>query len=111
LTDTVAALLTDRNKTHGSFAENAAYSQQIKRLFHSAPCWNGLNDVHKESLHMIALKLSRILSGQADHRDHFDDICGYARLAANSCGAKDGLKGFVATIHIAAPTSEPRKNT
>lgn len=88
MTDNTAALLVERNKTHGSFAENAAYSQEIKRLFHSAPCWNGLHDVHKESLHMIALKLSRILSGQADHDDHWSDVEGYARLAKNACGRR-----------------------
>ena len=88
MTDGTAALLTERHKTHGSFEENARYSQEIKRLFHAAPCWNGLHDVHKECLHMIALKLSRILSGQADYPDHFADIGGYARLAENACGRK-----------------------
>lgn len=85
----VAITLTDRAKTHGAFAENAAYAQQIKRIFHAAPCWNGLHDVHKEALHMIALKLSRILSGQADYKDHWQDIEGYSRLAHNACGRRD----------------------
>jgi hypothetical protein len=31
---------------------------------------------------MIALKLSRILSGKPDEQDHWDDIAGYARLAS-----------------------------
>jgi len=79
----VSVILFDRNKVHGSFADNAAYSQQIKRIMHSAPCWNGLHDAHKEALHMIALKLSRILSGMAEHDDHWADIEGYARLAQN----------------------------
>ncbi len=92
-TNNVTALLVERNKTHGSFAENAAYSQQIKRLFHAAPCWNGLHDVHKEALHMIALKLSRILSGQADFNDHWDDIVGYGKLASNACGRRFGATG------------------
>jgi hypothetical protein len=82
--DSITPTLVERNKIHGSFAENANYSQQIKRLFHSAPCWNGLHDVHKECLHMIALKLSRILSGQAEYDDHWHDIEGYARLASNA---------------------------
>jgi len=34
---------------------------------------------------MIALKLSRILSGQADFKDHWDDIAGYAKLASEVC--------------------------
>jgi hypothetical protein len=93
MTDSTAALLTERDKTHGPFADNAAYSQQIKRLCHSAPCWNFLHDVHKESLHMIALKLSRILSGQADHEDHWADIEGYARLGKAACGRREVKRG------------------
>ena len=34
---------------------------------------------------MIALKLSRILSGQANFKDHWDDISGYAKLASEAC--------------------------
>ena len=81
-------LLIERNKTHGDFAMNARFSQDLKRLMHSAPCWTQLHDVHKESLHMIALKLSRILSGQADFTDHWSDICGYSKLAENACGRR-----------------------
>jgi Domain of unknown function (DUF6378) len=89
MTDGTIAVLTARNKTHGSFAENARHSQDLKRQFHAAPCWNGLHDVHKEALHMIALKLSRILSGQAEFDDHWTDIEGYARLGRNACGRRD----------------------
>jgi Domain of unknown function (DUF6378) len=81
MTDT---LLAERHRTHGSFADNARYSQAIKELMHSAPHWPTLSDVHKEALEMIALKLSRILSGQASFEDHWADIAGYARLAATA---------------------------
>ena len=36
---------------------------------------------------MIALKLSRILSGQSNFKDHWDDIAGYAKLASEACPA------------------------
>jgi hypothetical protein len=77
-------LLVERQKTHGSFATNAMISQQLKAIFHH---WLGSppNSVHQEALDMIALKLSRILSGQADHKDHWDDIAGYAKLASEAC--------------------------
>jgi Domain of unknown function (DUF6378) len=75
-------LLQERGRTHGSFATNALLSQHMKMLFRSAPGWNGLSDIHKESLEMIALKISRILSGQAQFEDHWDDVAGYARLGA-----------------------------
>ena len=78
-------ILSERNKTHGEFADNARFSQEMKRLFQSSDYWEGLSDVHKESLDMIALKISRILSGQADFKDHWLDICGYSKLGENAC--------------------------
>jgi hypothetical protein len=41
--------------------------------------------VQREALDYIAGKLSRILSGQPGHADHFRDIAGYAELAAREC--------------------------
>jgi len=81
MTDGTAALLTERNKTHGAFSNNALISQQIKRMIHCSPGWTGLCDEHKEALDMISMKLSRILSGHAEYEDHWDDIAGYAMLA------------------------------
>ena len=79
-------LLVEREKTHGLFAANARYSQKIKDIFEDAAETHGnFDDVHLEALDMIALKLSRILSGQANFRDHWDDIAGYAKLASEAC--------------------------
>lgn len=78
-------LLAERQKTHGSFNQNAAISQAIKHLFHSYGAYPAENPVYCEALDMIALKLSRILSGQAHFKDHWDDIAGYATLAAGAC--------------------------
>lgn len=78
-------LLIEREKTHGSFHTNARIAQAIKIIFHEniEPC--GFRDVHREALDMIALKLSRILSGQANFKDHWEDISGYAKLASEAC--------------------------
>lgn len=73
------ALLTERNSTHGSFVRNAEISQQIKMLIERYGA--DLHVVQREALDMIALKMSRILSGQAAFADHWDDIAGYAVLA------------------------------
>ena len=81
-------LLVEREKTHGDFRSNAAISQRLKRYMqdqNSHECTTKFSDVHQECLDMIALKLSRILSGQANFRDHWDDIAGYAKLASEAC--------------------------
>lgn len=77
------ALLHARNATHGDFAQNAAISQAFKALMYTTPGWKNLSPVQRESLEMISLKLSRILSGKASVSDHWDDIAGYAKLAAD----------------------------
>lgn len=80
-------LLVEREKTHGSFAHNAMISQELKAIF--AQPRPGVHppsrSEHREALDMIALKLSRILSGQADFKDHWQDISGYALLAMEAC--------------------------
>lgn len=47
-----------------------------------------LDDVQRESLSMIFHKIGRILAGDPNFRDHWDDIAGYAKLAADRCKPK-----------------------
>ena len=80
-------LLVEREKTHGSFERNAEVSQKLKAIFYFYHDneKEKLRPIHREALDMIALKLSRILSGQANYKDHWDDIAGYAKLASEAC--------------------------
>lgn len=80
---TAEKLLNERQATHGSFADNARNGQALRELFHNSKGWVGASDRQREALSYIAGKLSRILSGQADHKDHWDDIAGYAILACH----------------------------
>jgi hypothetical protein len=79
----IEGLLAERGKTHGRFATNAQLSQHLKDLFRSAPGWPAMSDVQREALDCIALKVSRILSGDSRFADHWDDIAGYARLGGS----------------------------
>lgn len=82
-------LLQERQTTHGSFTKNAVISQELKTIFDENLEFRGasteVHSVHREALDMIALKLSRILSGHANFKDHWDDIAGYAKLASEVC--------------------------
>jgi hypothetical protein len=78
------SLLADRQTTHGDFESNARISQALKAVIHYYT-QKDVVEVHRESLDMIALKISRILSGQSDFAEHWDDIAGYAKLAAKAC--------------------------
>ena len=78
-------LLVEREKTHGSFEDNAAISQAIKQIILGSKQVHVMKWTQHEALDMIALKMSRILSGQALTKDHWDDIAGYAKLGSEAC--------------------------
>ena len=79
-------MLASRNTTHGDFELNAYVSQTIKSPFRATGA--GLTSVQREALDLIATNLSRIASGKADFRDHWDDIIGYASLALRDIEAR-----------------------
>jgi hypothetical protein len=99
----IEKLLTDRHATHGAFVDHATATQDLKMMFHnhierrqtrnqlelSAPA--------HEAIEMILHKIGRIVAGQWDFRDHWDDIAGYARLVADECGLKEMEKELVRT--------------
>jgi hypothetical protein len=78
-------LLETREQTHGSFEQNAIISQDLKGAFRNVPGWKRLTDVERECLDMIALKVSRILSGKSLEHQHWEDVVGYASLALEKC--------------------------
>lgn len=91
-----AALISERKKTHGDFTYHAMAAQGIKYFmkdFHIVDsasdvpvrAWEKLTVIQQESLDMIAHKIGRILAGDPDFRDHWDDIAGYAKLVADRC--------------------------
>ena len=75
-------VLAEREATHGNFAATALIAQRFKDVSKNTPNWNSnLTDVQRESLELIFTKVARILSGDPNHADVWDDIEGYARLA------------------------------
>lgn len=73
-------LLQEREKTHGNYGETAQTAQMLKRLIRHAPAYTDMSERQKESLDMIAVKLSRIMCGDPHEPDHWRDIAGYALL-------------------------------
>lgn len=75
----VADILAVRGKTHGPWDAQAYAAQEIKNAIHR---WDtkGLPGPQIEALEMIAVKISRILQGNANEPDHWNDIAGYSAL-------------------------------
>ena len=89
--DTVDAILDSRAKDYGAFADNARLAQALKRAMadHADEMGSLFSDEQWEALEMIASKMSRIVNGNPDKIDNWDDIAGYAKLVA------DQLRGRV----------------
>ena len=79
----VRTILRERGAVHGDFSEHARVTQALKRAARDSLNWAKLSDAQKEAVEMILHKLGRVLAGDPDHRDHWDDTAGYATLAAD----------------------------
>ena len=71
-----------KEQENGPFQDQAIASQMIKDLCRDCGIWGDLTDVQKEALDMIAHKIARILAGNQDNKDHWDDIAGYSSLVS-----------------------------
>ena len=83
-------LLRERGTTHGNWATQSEGAQRIKAAFEDCPNWASLKPGQKEALQLIATKISRILHGNPDERDHWCDLSGYADLAVAQIDATSG---------------------
>jgi Domain of unknown function (DUF6378) len=84
--DATAELLAERAKTHGSFEVHARVTQDLKTVIeHERLKWESLCFRHQEALHMITHKIGRIMAGDPNWKDHWDDIAGYAKLGSEAC--------------------------
>jgi hypothetical protein len=79
----VEKTLAERESQYGTFADNSAVIQALKRVIHEAHGYTALKDDQRESLDLIATKMGRILGGNPDHIDTWHDISGYAVLVEN----------------------------
>ena len=84
----VDKVLDARADQYGSFMQGADIAVRIKGIMHNAIA---RKDIHLYpdqllALDMIAVKISRIVNGNASHRDSWLDIAGYAKLVADRLG-------------------------
>lgn len=85
-------LLIERGKTHGDFKQQFDTAQKLKEILYH----NSRHDfeastqgrIMQEALQSIALKMSRIVTGDPMCIDHWRDIAGYATLVAEMLEGK-----------------------
>lgn len=72
--------LKNRRSTHGPMVCTSSITQTLLRVLDKEGGFRELPDIHKECLHMICNKMSRIVCGNALNEDNPHDIAGYATL-------------------------------
>ena len=78
--------LKERGKTHGDWLKQSHLTSEIKNAInYRESYYEPMEACKKEALDMIAVKISRIVCGNSNEKDHWRDIQGYAKLAEGSC--------------------------
>ena len=87
----VDTIIDQRAEQYGSYMASANVAIRLKGIMHNAIAQQDLHLAPDQllSLDMIAVKISRILTGNPSHVDSWLDIAGYAKLVA------DRLQGTV----------------
>ncbi len=96
---TLESTLESRGSTHGDPVDQATAAQELKCVIVKNTT-NGLNSMSQECLDMIALKISRIITGDFQFADHWHDIAGYATLAQKAIPLPDGVAAHVPEIDL-----------
>ena len=82
-------LLFERAKTHGSYIEQSLVAQRLRGILYSGSKCKEMNSQQQEALFQICTKLSRIVCGDPDFLDHWEDLIGYARLGLYGCSSQN----------------------
>jgi hypothetical protein len=86
---TTDSILDARAKTYGPFRDVSELTLTLVDAMNARREKDSLADDQSVALYMIQHKIARIITGDADHIDSWDDIAGYAKLVA------DRLRGII----------------
>lgn len=81
-------LLAERGSKYGDYTHGAQIMQNILRACESSRNWKDLPDQQRSAFQLIALKFSRILNGDYNLKDNWEDVAGYAKLVADRIETK-----------------------
>lgn len=100
-------ILDERGNRYGDFASNATTTQLIKQAINLGDTADKLAFYQRESLEMIAHKISRIVNGDANYMDSWVDIVGYAQLVIDKLQHdKDEIQQLLNDTNYIFPENE-----
>lgn len=83
MSDNIQETLNERKRTHGEFEENARATWAMMEVLQAERNWPTLSASKRHACYMIVHKLARIIVGDEDYVDNWDDIQGYAKLVSD----------------------------
>lgn len=83
----IAEILLERGNRYGGFVSRSNVTMSLKRIIYQHE--RKLADDQIEALHMICSKIGRILNGDPNYADSWEDIAGYAKLVADRLEKSD----------------------
>lgn len=98
MTDLITEITKKRSSVYGPFLHNAIVAQAIKNALRGIPdpdnegiLYDHLPADIREGLELMALKMSRIVTGDPEYLDNWDDIAGYAKCVGDRIRKKQGV--------------------
>lgn len=76
----IKEVLEQRGNKYGTMEANAETTQGLMRIVENGDSYSDLPPIHKECLHMIMHKISRMVNGDPMYIDNATDIVGYGKL-------------------------------
>ena len=86
------SILEDREPKYGSYQANAHLIQQLKKQVRGMRGWDTLSSDKQQTIDMIFTKIGRIVTGDSNYRDSWDDIAGYAELIITEINEAEMVK-------------------
>jgi len=82
-TEYVGDILAERGKRYGSFESGADVAMGLQFTVNDHLRGKALRNDVRYALQMICNKMARIINGDPEYVDNWDDIAGYAQLVAD----------------------------
>ena len=89
MAQSTSEILEERGARYGNYLKQTQISSAIKNVIIDVVQFWDMESDQRDCLEMIAVKISRILNGDPNYADNWDDIAGYAKLVADRLNGKE----------------------
>lgn len=87
---TTNEILEERGARYGEFKDHAKICQDLKHIMQATDGWVELSPSQAQALEVIADKIARMLNGDPNYDDNWQDIIGYSQLVLNEMHEHEG---------------------